>query len=265
MEKNKLFFAIVLLSCLFETTYAQRTLIDTVRYRFNYATKEVVDEGKKPFDDEINVDIGDKVTYCYSRWKEDNELLYDSVMAKGGNISDFLAAEEPLSMSEERVIKNYPQKGILSAICSLGKEFIYNEPTIKKEWTLVSGDTTIVGYKCKKATCNFRGRKWTAWYTLDIPISEGPWKLDGLPGMIFKAIDSLNQFSFECIGVKVNVNVPMTVQLKKLIMSTRARIRKLKILKESNWKAYEKIVGLDKVIASEGTYPSMVACLLEKY
>ncbi len=130
---------------------------------------------------------------------------------------------------------------------------------------MVSGDTTIVGYKCKKAICNFRGRKWTAWYTLDIPISEGPWKLDGLPGMIFKAIDSLNQFSFECIGVKVNVNVPMTVQLKKLIMSTRARIRKLKILKESNWKAYEKIVGLDKVIASEGTYPSMVACLLEKY
>src|SRR5574344_1766832 len=138
--KNKLFLVIVLLSCLYETMYAQRTLIDTVRYRFHYETKETTTEGKKPFDDEINVDIGDKVTYCYSRWDEDNDLLYDSIMAKGGDINDFLSAEGPLSSFEERVIKNYPQKGILSAICSLSKGFIYKEPTVKKEWNLESGD-----------------------------------------------------------------------------------------------------------------------------
>jgi hypothetical protein len=62
--KNKLFLMIVLLSCLYETTYAQRTLIDTVRYRFHYATKETTTEGKKPFDDEINVDIGE-IMICF--------------------------------------------------------------------------------------------------------------------------------------------------------------------------------------------------------
>ena len=45
--KTKLFLFIVLLSCLFETTYAQRTLIDTVRYRFHYDTKEVVELAQK--------------------------------------------------------------------------------------------------------------------------------------------------------------------------------------------------------------------------
>ncbi|RQE01044.1 GLPGLI family protein, partial [Prevotella intermedia] len=44
-----------------------------------------------------------------------------------------------------------------------------------------------LGMECKKATTNFRGRYWEVWYTEDIPISQGPWKLCGLPGMILKA------------------------------------------------------------------------------
>ncbi len=263
--KNKLFLVIVLLSCLYETMYAQRTLIDTVRYRFHYETKETATEGKKPFSDEINVDIGDKVTYCYSRWEEDNDLLYDSIMAKGGNVNDFLAAEGPISMFDERVIKNYPSKGNLSVTCLLGDDVIYNEPMVKKTWNLELGDTTIVGYNCKKATCNFRGRKWTAWYTLDIPISEGPWKIDGLPGMILKAVDSLNQFSFECFQIKTNLNIPMTVKVAKCIKTTALKVHKLKMLRESNYTAYSKLVGDDKGVIMGYVPKSKVACLLEKY
>ena len=263
--KNKLFLVIVLLSCLYETMYAQRTLIDTVRYRFHYETKETATEGKKPFDDEINVDIGDKVTYCYSSWEEDNDLLYDSIMAKGGNVNDFLAAEGPISMFDERVIKNYPSKGNLSVTCLLGDDLIYNEPMVKKDWNLEPGDTTIVGYKCKKATCNFRGRKWIAWYTLDIPISEGPWKIDGLPGMILKAIDSLNQFSFECFQIKANLNIPMMVKVAKHVKTTALKVHKLRILRASNYTAYSKLVGDDKGVIMGYVPKSKVACLLEKY
>ena len=263
--KNKLFLVIVLLSCLYETMYAQRTLIDTVRYRFHYETKETATEGKKPFDDEINVDIGDKVTYCYSRWEENNDLLYDSIIAKGGNVNDFLAAEGPISMFGERVIRNYPSKGNLTVTCTLGVDLIYNEPTEKKEWNLEPGDTTVVGYKCKKAVCNFRGRNWTAWYTLDIPISEGPWKLDGLPGIILKAVDSLNQFSFECFQIKTNLNIPMTVKIAKCVKTTALKVHKLKMLRRSNYTAYAKATGLDKGAVIGYVPKSKVACLLEKY
>ena len=263
--KNKLFLFTVLLSCLFETTYAQRTLIDTVRYRFHYATKETTTEGKKPFSDEINVDIGDKVTYCYSRWEEDNDLLYDSIMAKGGNANDFLAAEGPISMFGERVIKNYPSKGNLTVTCTLGDDFVYNELVMKKKWNLTPGDTTIVGYKCKKAICNFRGRDWTAWYTLDIPISDGPWKIDGLPGMLLKAEDSKGQFSFECFQIKTNLNIPMTVKITKCIKTTALKVHQLKILRKSNYTAFIKLFGLDKGMVSGPVPKSKVACLLEKY
>lgn len=56
-----------------------------------------------------------------------NDLLYDSIMAKGGNANDFLAAEGPISMFGERVIKNYPSKGNLTVTCTLGDDFVYNE------------------------------------------------------------------------------------------------------------------------------------------
>ena len=39
------------------------------------------------------------------------------------------------------------------------------------------------------------------WFTRDIPISTGPWKFAGLPGIILKATDTEQNFSFECIGL----------------------------------------------------------------
>ena len=62
----------------------------------------------------------------------------------------------------------------------------------------------MLGYQCHKATANWRGRDWTAWYS-DIPEDAGPWKFQGLPGLILKIEDSSGQHYFEAIGVKNDV------------------------------------------------------------
>ncbi len=55
-------------------------------------------------------------------------------------------------------------------------------------WTLVDDSTkSVLGYECHLAETDFRGRHWKAWYTMDIPVSLGPWKLSGLPGLILAA------------------------------------------------------------------------------
>ena len=44
-------------------------------------------------------------------------------------------------------------------------------------------------YLCNKATINFRGIDYIAWYTKEIPVPYGPWKMRGLNGLILECYD----------------------------------------------------------------------------
>lgn len=261
----KRFFCLTLLSVLVLTAFAKSTVIDTVRYRFSYAIKGTLTEtSKRQYDDELSVDIGDSVTYCYSRWQKDNDNLWKKIMSSGGSANDFLAQEGPISLYDEEDIKHYPNSKRQTVITALYKDFIYSENMPDMNWSLASGDTVILNIPCKKAECTFRGRTWNVWYAMSIPIHDGPWKLGGLPGMILYAKDKKGQFSFECIGIKTNVNTPMEVDFKKAIKSTPLKVQKLKQLNESNYEAYAKAMGI-KGIHYGSKSKSRVACLKEYY
>ena len=75
-------------------------------------------------------------------------------------------------------------------------------------WELLNETKKIISFNCQKARGNFRGRTYTVWFTNDIPVCLGPWKLNGLPGLILEATDSLNQFQFfaEKIELQMEVN-----------------------------------------------------------
>jgi GLPGLI family protein len=88
------------------------------------------------------------------------------------------------------------------------KELIYREFISKKpfivtdslpdiKWSISEETKTIGNLLCQKAVGNFRGRTYTAWFALKIPISDGPWKLCGLPGLIIEATDEKNHIRFE--------------------------------------------------------------------
>ena len=65
----------------------------------------------------------------------------------------------------------------------------YEDSTARFFWTLLPDTTEVCGYVCRKAEATFRGIRWTAWYAPAIPISSGPWKLNGLPGLVLWAYD----------------------------------------------------------------------------
>ena len=69
-------------------------------------------------------------------------------------------------------------------------------------WDITTDTTSIKGYLCNKATTSFRGREYTAWFTLDIPINDGPWKFHGLPGLILKVEDQEQIFQFNLVGLE---------------------------------------------------------------
>ncbi len=51
----------------------------------------------------------------------------------------------------------------------------------------------FLDFKCTKAVGDFRGRKYEVWFTTEIPIKFGPWKLHGLPGLVLKVVDKTQQ------------------------------------------------------------------------
>jgi GLPGLI family protein len=69
-------------------------------------------------------------------------------------------------------------------------------------WKLLSDTDTLQGYPVQKATCKFGGRKWEAWFTTEIPYNDGPYKFNGLPGLIIKVFDNKHNYVFEMVKIE---------------------------------------------------------------
>lgn len=173
----------------------------TVQYEAFFTPDSMKPEKK---DSEIMLlTVGKKTAAFYSYVK----FLTDSI------IEADKAAGAPLEVMQEHMkqynakiktslYKNYPT-GKTTTLDQLAmSKFICEESTDMPEWTIHEDTTTILGYVCRKATCYFKGRDYEAWFTTEIPRSEGPWKLQGLPGLILKAVDSRNHYSFICNGLE---------------------------------------------------------------
>lgn len=81
-------------------------------------------------------------------------------------------------------------------------DFLYNDPLPGFTWTIKDSTQTICGYTCRLAKCYFRGRYYAAWFTEEIPISAGPWKMSGLPGVILFLEEDSGQYSFCAVSIK---------------------------------------------------------------
>ena len=76
------------------------------------------------------------------------------------------------------------------------------EEEIPMKWNITSDKEKIGEYNTQKATTEFGGRKWNAWFSSDIPIQDGPYKFQGLPGLIVKIEDDGQNYSWELKGNK---------------------------------------------------------------
>lgn len=95
----------------------------------------------------------------------------------------------------------------------MGSHFVIREPLEKTDWKIESETKQILGYICQKATGICKGRQYTAWFTTDIPAGFGPWKLQGLPGLILEASDPAGRIRFTCTKVILNGIIPYELGL----------------------------------------------------
>lgn len=96
------------------------------------------------------------------------------------------------------------------------KYYVIGEKAPIIKWKLSNETKIIKDYECYKAFCEFRGRKYTAWYTLEIPTFFGPFKFHGLPGLILEIVDDRKEISF--IAKKIinsQTTIPKLIDITK--------------------------------------------------
>lgn len=104
------------------------------------------------------------------------------------------------------VYQNFPESGCQTVREGLLPNFYVYEERPSLDWTIVSGEEVILGYRCEKARVSYGGRTWIVSFSEEIPSENGPWKLKGLPGLILKAetTDGVHRFVAKAI-----FNVPV--------------------------------------------------------
>ncbi len=177
MNRSLIFF----FACTLATValHAQET-IDTAWFRavytFSYKTRpELVRFDER---DRMLLDMGDRVTKFYSHYTQ----MRDSIAREGFknklSLADIQDRRRGIPWGTESVYYQwYNKKKTEVSTVFLHNGYTYEEPMAMPEWILHEDTMTVLGYVCKRATTHYRGRDWEVFYTSDIPLSCGPWKL----------------------------------------------------------------------------------------
>ena len=105
----------------------------------------------------------------------------------------------------------------------------------KQNWEIHNEKKKIGNYNVQKATTNYGGRNWIAWFTSEIPFNHGPYKFYGLPGLILEISDTNQNFKFTFKGNKnldieyKTINFLETLNGQKPIEVSENQRQKLKI------------------------------------
>lgn len=118
--------------------------------------------------------------------------------ALAGNFDDIPRRDGSMYVvksTDTNVMKVYDTAGM--------EQYVVEEPIENIDWTLSEDSLkNVLGYDCIMATADYHGRKWTAWFTPEIPLQAGPWKLAGLPGLILEADADNGVYSFVATGIQ---------------------------------------------------------------
>ncbi|OCA68084.1 hypothetical protein BBI01_19775 [Chryseobacterium artocarpi] len=182
-----------------------------------------------------------KENYYLDITKEDiayyNRIYYinDSVFTasnqyggKGYRLTSFL-----IKKTHDDIYQNYEYIGDVN--------FYRISEESKQQWIITDSIKIKDKFTLQKATTAFGGRNWIAWFTKDIPFAYGPYKFNGLPGLIMELYDTKNNYYFNIIkSEKIPINykrISLENAISNSVFIDQKKLNKLKMeLYESPFK-----------------------------
>ncbi|WP_332027799.1 GLPGLI family protein [Kaistella sp.] len=150
------------------------------------------------------LDINKKGSKFYSKSTFESDSIVQESIKK-----QLASGMKNVSISRQRqggeinyeVEKTYPEyKTYL--IASVGNDAYKVLEDRKINWKIAPEKKKLGEFNVQKATAEFAGRSWIAWFTTDVPIQDGPYKFSGLPGLIVEIYDQTGTHKMELKGLK---------------------------------------------------------------
>lgn len=223
-----LFFSIILAQKL---PLQEKNILDTTKIICTYKYSYIQDTSNPTITTEnrMILEIGDSLSKFYDY----KYYLFDSTMVAEYSTTKFEDNKKDYPQIIRNGIKlqtykNYPEGKITVVDRIPFDNYKYEEPLTYPKWKLENEKKIFCGYSCLKAITSFRGRNYTAWYAPEIPISDGPWKFGGLPGLILKIEDDKKHHIFEMVGLeRPKVNRPIFINKSLYLKTTLSEFLKL--------------------------------------
>ena len=172
--------------------------------RFIYEYKFVSDSTKKDVvaSEMMFLDITKNSSKYYSRevYVQDSIMRADLEKQMKAGVSNFnIKRNDAKGKVRYKVTKDY-QKNKTYLNVRIGSDSYKVLEDRVLDWKILPEKEKIGNWEAQKATTEFGGRKWTAWFCEEIPLSDGPYKFKGLPGLIVKISDADNSHVMELKG-----------------------------------------------------------------
>ena len=177
-------------------------------YRYVYLNDTLTGKTK---DDLLILQIGKSISKCFSHYSNqvdslsaipNGDMIIGKMINDAMNNGEFMQGKYPHKRLKTYIYKNYPEGRMTVTDGLILQDYRYVDSLHAQTWTMGDSTREVLGYMCQQATADFRGRRWTAWFATDIPVSDGPWKLGGLPGLILEAYDEGQQHVFTAVGLE---------------------------------------------------------------
>lgn len=225
---------------------------DTVGYSkmvvvYQYVCK-TLDENDLPVSDSllIALQIGDEMwkSFPYGRYQKQQDSKFNPL--------DCMYLEAMMHVPTifiDNVNRKIIAREAISATC-----FESEEKKPNYNWSLSADNANVLDYECQNASCNFHGKEWHVLFSEEIPVSAGPWKLGGLPGLIMKAEDEDGTHSFEAVQIFME-EAPITFEKYYMVKHFTLQgdlVKRYDFVKKSP----KQMISLRKSVFGHKNYPN---------
>src|SRR6185503_2876584 len=191
------------------TTWAQQPETATIMVHYKFSNVRDTNNRAIPYTENMVLFVG-KSAGAYRSWDRqlENKLFKKQVQEAMANSPDGNVRINRQVKGSGTVYFQFPNDKKMVRREDLFGNYIIDEQLPVLDWK-ITGDTASFGeLHCQKATTHFKGRDYIAWFCPDLPVRVGPWKLNGLPGVIVDAHDTRGDVVFKFDGVEKVAPLP---------------------------------------------------------